>query len=61
MRIKGLLNFGFCAFFVCSAIGKFRSGTETGWTYLTLALAAVGVAFSAYALFMSSKARAARH
>jgi hypothetical protein len=53
-----IFNFGFCAFFACSAIGKFQNGTETGWTYLTLALVTVSVALSAYALLKKPHAQA---
>ena len=54
----GVFNLGTCVFFACSVIGKFLSGTETGWTYLTLALAAVGAALSAYALLKKPDAQA---
>jgi hypothetical protein len=47
---RTLFVFGGCAFLVGLAVGKIQSGTETALTFITLALAALGVAFCAYAL-----------
>ena len=54
----GVFNLGTCVFFACSVIGKFLSGTETGWTFLTLALATAGFSLSGYALLKKPNPRA---